>query len=104
METKNFQRRKENFSCEHCGSEVTGNGYTNHCPQCLWSKHVDVQPGDRANSCRGVMRPIGVVGDGEKRKILHECTVCHEQKRCKVHSDDNQDALIAIMSAPLYKQ
>jgi hypothetical protein len=31
--------------------------YRNHCPACLWSKHVDVQPGDRAATCRGLMRP-----------------------------------------------
>lgn len=38
---KNFTRVIEDFICENCGTEVKGNGYTNHCPKCLWSKHVD---------------------------------------------------------------
>jgi Zn finger protein HypA/HybF involved in hydrogenase expression len=36
---KNFVRRKENFICEACGKKVTGDGYTDHCPACLWGKH-----------------------------------------------------------------
>ena len=44
-----FIRREENFVCEVCGAKVKGTGYTNHCPQYLWSKHVDkLIPGDRA--------------------------------------------------------
>ncbi|MEK7158524.1 MAG: RNHCP domain-containing protein, partial [Patescibacteria group bacterium] len=46
--SRTFQRRVEDFTCESCGAQVTGDGYTNHCPQCLVSKHVDVYPGDRA--------------------------------------------------------
>ena len=55
---KQFQRKKENFVCEHCGQEVIGNGYTNHCPSCLHSKHVDINPGDRAETCGGLMEPV----------------------------------------------
>ncbi|MBR6751902.1 MAG: RNHCP domain-containing protein, partial [Alphaproteobacteria bacterium] len=44
---KQFVKRVENFTCAHCGAEVFGNGYTNHCPKCLWSRHVDNNPGDR---------------------------------------------------------
>ena len=52
---KKFIKVKEDFVCEHCGAEVKGDGYTNHCPKCLWSKHVDVHPGDRAAECGGMM-------------------------------------------------
>src|SRR3989338_8156335 len=45
--SRRFQRTKEDFTCERCGFFVRGSGYTNHCPQCLWSKHVDVNPGNR---------------------------------------------------------
>jgi Zn finger protein HypA/HybF involved in hydrogenase expression len=48
-----FKRTIEDFTCEHCGEQVTGNGFTNHCPQCLWSKHVDIDPGDRLALCGG---------------------------------------------------
>ena len=57
---KKFQKHTEDFTCEHCGAFLQGNGYTNHCSRCLWSKHVDNSPGDRANSCRGLMKPIAV--------------------------------------------
>ncbi|HYC79501.1 MAG TPA: RNHCP domain-containing protein, partial [Candidatus Binatia bacterium] len=56
---KLFQRTPENFVCENCGTKVSGNGYTNHCPNCLYSKHVDNNPGDRLNKCHGLMEPIG---------------------------------------------
>jgi hypothetical protein len=42
---KRFQKTVEDFVCEHCGHPVAGNGYTNHCSQCLWSKHVDDNSG-----------------------------------------------------------
>jgi hypothetical protein len=58
-----FKKTKEDFVCEHCGKPVVGNGYTNHCPECLWSKHVDVNPGDRAATCLGLMEPVGVTID-----------------------------------------
>ena len=57
---KQFVRRREDFVCEHCGTKVVGDGYTNHCPKCLWSKHVDIMPGDRAEDCQGLMRPIDI--------------------------------------------
>jgi hypothetical protein len=44
---RRFQRTIEDFECERCRMLVTGSGFTNHCPACLWSKHVDVHPGDR---------------------------------------------------------
>ena len=55
---KKFTKRKENFICENCGHFVVGNGFTNHCPNCFFSKHVDINPGDRLCSCNGLMKPI----------------------------------------------
>ena len=65
MMTKKFQRTKEDFTCEKCGLVVKGSGYTNHCSRCLWSKHVDVNPGDRQTTCQGFMEPVGVELKGE---------------------------------------
>jgi len=49
----------EDFVCEVCGEKVIGNGVTDHCPKCLWGKHVDEEvPGDRASMCKGLMQPI----------------------------------------------
>ena len=60
MQEKRFQKKVEDFVCERCGTFVKGTGYTDHCPKCLWSKHVDVNPGDRKSECLGTMEPIGV--------------------------------------------
>ena len=56
---KRFTRTIENFTCGICGTEVKGSGYTDHCPKCLWSEHVDIFPGDRKAECGGLMEPIG---------------------------------------------
>jgi RNHCP domain len=71
-----FIKRKEDFECAQCGYQVMGNGYTNHCPKCLWSKHVDIQPGDRAEPCLGMMEPIGVEGSSPTYRVIHRCKKC----------------------------
>ena len=59
---KKFTMRDENFICENCGMEVTKLNYTarDHCPYCLYSKHVDINPGDRMNACKGLLKPVGI--------------------------------------------
>ena len=59
---KQFTKRDESFICENCGKEVGELGYTSrdHCPHCLYSKHVDINPGDRLNTCKGLLKPIGI--------------------------------------------
>ena len=90
---KKFQKRVENFTCEVCKYEAIGSGYTNHCPNCLWSKHVDISPGDRENSCQGLMKPIGLDQKSGKFIIIHRCQKCGEIKRNKVSPKDNQQVL-----------
>ena len=85
-----FQRTVEDFVCEYCGFPVKGNGYTNHCPKCLWSKHVDVQPGDRMALCRGLMRPIRVEGSSPDYVIVHQCVMCDHRSKMKVMPEDMQ--------------
>lgn len=59
MTKKNFIHCQEDFVCEVCGTKVKGTSYTNHCPNCLWSKHVDQNvPGDRAELCHGLKANI----------------------------------------------
>ncbi|MFA5319276.1 MAG: RNHCP domain-containing protein, partial [Candidatus Paceibacterota bacterium] len=74
--TQNFKRKIEDFVCENCGARVPGNGFTNHCPKCLWSKHVDINPGDRAESCGGLMEPIGMALEKGKYVITQKCLAC----------------------------
>ncbi|MFH0856298.1 MAG: RNHCP domain-containing protein [bacterium] len=86
---KKFQKCKEDFICEHCGASVKGNGYTNHCPHCLWSKHVDINPGDRAASCGGMMRPVRIESQGKEMVIVHVCEKCGYEKRNKAKRGDD---------------
>ncbi len=96
LPTKRFQKHKEDFTCANCGKKVTGTGYTDHCPDCLYSKHVDINPGDRANICQGMMKPIGIEGSQDKQKIVYRCEKCHEIHRVKVAANDNLDTIIVL--------
>lgn len=94
--TRKFQRTVEDFTCENCGQGVTGSGYTNHCPTCLWSKHVDMQPGDRAEDCGGMMEPVGVEEKSGKYRLLHRCAICGAQKWNNAAKEDNFEELLQI--------
>lgn len=54
----------EPFTCKVCGWQVTpfgaGSDHRNHCPNCLSSKHLDNEPGDRSADCGGIMEAIAV--------------------------------------------
>lgn len=96
MDSKRFQRRIEDFVCEHCGLKVIGDGYTNHCPKCLWSKHVDVHPGDRAEQCGGMMKPTTIEGASPDYRIVHRCERCGFIRPNALHAHDNMHAVLAI--------
>jgi len=91
-----FIKNKEDFVCEKCGTEVLGNGYTNHCPECLWSKHVDIDPGDRANGCGGMMEPIRVEKKGKEYTIIHKCVKCGFEKPNKAVPEDSFQMLVQV--------
>lgn len=93
---KRFKRNIENFKCDNCGSIVTGNGYTNHCPTCLWSKHVDINPGDREECCEGMMRPISLIQKESIFYIVHKCERCGFIRNNKAEKGDAFDKLIEI--------
>ncbi|MFA5737154.1 MAG: RNHCP domain-containing protein [Candidatus Paceibacterota bacterium] len=83
-----FKRKIEDFTCLHCGTVISGDGFTNHCPQCLWSRHVDNYPGDRANSCFGLMEPVSLEMEKGNYVIIHECRKCRIRKRVKARKED----------------
>ena len=66
---KRFRRTIEDFICLNCGLNATGNGYTDHCPKCLFGRHVDVMPGDRSEQCHGLMKPMHSVYKGGRTGI-----------------------------------
>lgn len=90
---KRFQKRVEHFICSNCGFKVRGNGFTNHCPACLWSKHVDEFPGDRKQACEGMMRPVELDTKGETIFVIHACLECGERKRNKTSPFDHEAVL-----------
>jgi len=98
MQEKRFQKCIEDFICEKCGNKVEGKGYTDHCPQCLWSKHIDVNPGDRKSECGGLMEPIGAEVKNDKYIIYYRCTKCGFKHRVKSTPDDNFDEIIKVAS------
>ncbi len=101
METKRFTKNDNAFICMHCGLSVSALGYTsrNHCPRCLYSLHLDNQPGDRQNPCGALMRPISVETDPRRGYIiLHKCTKCGEIKRNKAaHEAKEQPDDISLL-------
>ena len=97
MQSKKFQRRIEDFVCEKCGAEVKGNGYTDHCPVCLWGRHVDVNPGDRAAKCDGMMEPMEVIKKGDGYTIKYRCVKCGRQFKVKSAYNDDFEILIKII-------
>jgi len=99
---RKFTRTKEDFICENCGKAVKGNGYTNHCPSCLYSKHVDVHPGDRLEKCKGLMYPSDSTMEKGDIFIIHKCLKCGFIKRNKFQIEDNQEALININKKKIY--
>lgn len=92
-----FTRRVENFKCRHCGAAVRGNGYTNHCPKCLWSRHVDIDPGDRLEICRGMMEPVGAEADARGYRVIHKCASCGAERRVKTTPEDDVDAVFLLI-------
>lgn len=94
--SKKFTRKIEDFTCENCGQLNLGNGYTNHCRYCLFSKHVDINPGDRASNCRGLMEPIAVSRKNGEYIINHRCLKCKFEKNNKIAPDDNFELILKI--------
>lgn len=97
---KKFTRTIEDFNCAHCGAVVHGNGYTNHCPVCLYSMHVDNNPGDRAATCHGIMAPVAVTPQGDGFIITHKCERCGKTIRQRAAPDDDTDTLIRHSTNP----
>lgn len=91
-----FKRRQEDFQCEYCGTVMHGDGYTNHCTQCLYSKHVDIFPGDRQAECQGLMEPILLARENGEEKLIHRCLLCGYAKKNRVSESDNFEALLIL--------
>lgn len=96
-----FTRVVENFVCGKCGAAVVGDGYTNHCPACLTSRHVDQDgPGDRASRCGGLMPAVAIETDkGGETVIVQRCETCGLTRRCRRAKGDSDEAILAVAKA-----
>lgn len=88
----------EKFICEKCGKEVQKLNYTarDHCPYCLYSKHVDIMPGDRKNSCCGLLEPIQIEKFKDTFKIIYCCQKCHQFHKNIMAKDDDMNLIIEL--------
>ena len=95
---KRFTMIDEKFKCMNCGMEVDTLNYTarDHCPRCLYSRHVDVMPGDRQNKCMGLMMPIGIEKYKNTYKIIYKCLSCGEVHKNIMAQDDDYDMIVEL--------
>ncbi|MFA6171343.1 MAG: RNHCP domain-containing protein [Patescibacteria group bacterium] len=93
---RKFQRKIEDFICENCGVETKGDGYTDHCPNCLWSKHADINPGDRLSECQGMMRPIGLELKHGEERIVYQCEKCGHRHKVKASKNDDYKKILEL--------
>ncbi|MCI2169943.1 RNHCP domain-containing protein [Schleiferilactobacillus perolens] len=96
----------DSFTCKVCGRPVMPNGagtdQRNHCPNCLSSLHVDIEPGDRQANCGGIMDPVAVwVRKGGEWAIIHRCRQCGELSSNRIAADDNPMKLMSIAMKPV---
>ena len=79
-----------------------GTQHRNHCPYCLWSRHVDIEPGDRASDCLASMEPIAIaVRKGGEWVLVHRCNGCGELSTNRTAGDDDPLLLMQIAVRPL---
>lgn len=99
-------RKNDNFQCVHChlfvssDPMIAGVQNRNHCPYCLWSRHVDLsEAGDRLAVCRGMMKPIGLTLKRTRKKyglaqygelmLIHQCEECGHLSVNRIAADDD---------------
>ena len=99
---QHFIKVREDFFCAHCRQPVFGDGYTNHCPHCLISKHVDeLIPGDRKSQCGGLMKPIATQIKSGRFIVFHRCSLCNKMTRNQAAKNDNVELLIELSTKPV---
>ena len=92
----------ESFTCENCGKTIEPLVYSarDHCPYCLFSKHVDILPGDRANECHGLLEPIKIEKFKNTYKIIYKCQKCHQTHKNIMANDDDMNIIIELSKNP----
>jgi len=101
------------FRCLHCHYQVSASALRagvqnrNHCPYCLWSRHVDwKKAGDRLATCMAEMQPIGLTLKATRKKygparagelmLIHQCLGCGKLSINRIAADDNPGRLLEV--------
>ena len=95
---KRFNELDEKFICLNCGKKVDKLEYSSrdHCPHCLYSLHVDINPGDRQNNCKGLLKPIDIEKFKYTYKIIYKCEKCNQLHKNIMAKDDNYEEIIKL--------
>lgn len=118
MNTRRMSTTFGDFRCVHCGYWVTSNPqfsgvqHRNHCPYCLWSKHLDwFEAGDRLSPCKAAMRPVGLALKKTHKKynsahtgelmLVHQCLECGKSVINRIAADDDVETIVSIYRASL---
>ena len=96
----------DSFTCKACGCLVVSHGagsdHRNHCPNCLSSLHLDIEPGDREADCGGLMDAIAVwVRKDREWALIHRCRRCGTLSSNRIAADDNPILLLSIAARPV---
>lgn len=98
---KNFEKNDNTFTCRVCGRLVPTLKYSSrdHCTKCLCSIHIDINPGDRANTCLGTLVPTDIEVSNKKGYIIiYKCQKCGMLHNNKSAEDDNFKTILSVMN------
>jgi hypothetical protein len=109
---------EDGFQCQNCWAFVythlvfSGVRNRNHCPYCLWSRHMDhLEPGDRLSACKAIMQPIGLTVKQRQNKyrigiygelmLIHRCKDCSRLSINRIAADDQVEKLMELYQESL---
>lgn len=101
-----FIARNEGFKCLNCQKKIlplkSGGKYRNHCPFCLFSRHVDGSvPGDRKSLCKGLMKPVSVFTKKTGEYVLvNQCKKCGFIRYNRIAGDDDFEIVLKLSKIP----
>jgi hypothetical protein len=107
------------FRCRRCQAYVytqpiiSGVQNRNHCPYCLWSRHMDqTKPGDRMSACKAIMQPIGLTVKQRRNRygretygelmVIHRCNDCGNLSINRIAADDRADRLLELFQGSFF--
>lgn len=106
------------FKCVNCRTIISADPFLsgvhnrNHCPYCLWSRHMDLhRAGDRLCACKSAMRPVALTLKKTNKKygsavqgelmLVHRCTGCGQISINRIAADDVPETILEIFYTSL---